>query len=107
MAVVTVSNPDQGRTKGKIKQLASQGGWAQEWHNGVAHTSSKDVQDNINDLLIRQLDIGILIQPLVLTMLDQAVCDIPNVALGREGPQVSKIPNPDLSLHPGLLPHHP
>ena len=100
MAVVTVSNPDQGRTKGQIRQLAGWGSWAQERHNGVALTSSKEVQDNINNLLIRQLDIGILIQPLILTVLDQAVCDIPNLALGGEGPQVNKMPNPDLHLLP-------
>lgn len=108
MAVVTVSNPDQGKTKGKeIKCLADQGSWAKERHNGVAHTSSEEVQDNINDLLIRHLDIGILIQLLVLTVLNQAVCDIPNVTLGGESPQMNKIPNPDLCLHSGLVPHHP
>lgn len=48
-----------------------------------AHTSSKEVHDNINDLLIRQLDIGILVQPFVLTVLNQAVCDIPDVTLGK------------------------
>ena len=73
--------------------------------NGVAHTGSKKVHDDTNDLLIRQLDIGVLIQPSVLTVLDQAVCDVPDVALGREGPQVSKIPNPDLPLHPDLVPY--
>lgn len=105
--MVTVSNAGQGRTEGDVRRLVALGSWAQEGHNGVAHTSSKEVQDNINDFLIRRLDIGILIQALLLTVVNQVVCDVSNMALGREGPQVSKISNPDLPLHPGLVPYHP
>lgn len=107
MAVVTVSNPGQWRTEGTVRLLVGQGRWAQERHHGAALTSSKEVQDDSNNLLIRQLDIGILVQAPVPTVLDQAVCDVPDVALGKEGPQVSKILIPDLPLHPGLVPHHP
>lgn len=52
MAVVTVSNPGQGRIEGKVRWLAGQDSWEEEGHNGVAHTSSKEVHDDINDLLI-------------------------------------------------------
>ena len=107
MAVVTVSNPGQGRTEGAVRGLVGQGSWPQEWYNGEFHTGSKEVYDDINDLLIRQLDIGILIQPLVLAVLNQAVCDVPDVTLGWEGPQVRKIPTPELPLHPDLVPSHP
>lgn len=84
-----------------------QGSWAQEGHNGVAHTSSKEVYDNVHNLLIRQLDIGILVHPLVLTVLNQAVCDVPDAPLGKQASQMSKTPNPDLPLHSGPVPHHP
>lgn len=108
MAVVTVSNPDQGKTKGKRNQVLGRSGQLGTGKdNGVAHTSSEEVRDNINNLLVRQLDIGILVQPLVLTVLNQAVCDIPNVTLGGESPQMNQIPNPELPLHLGLVPHHP
>lgn len=52
MAVVTVSNPGRGRTEGDVRRLVALGSWAQEGHIGVAHTSSKEVHDNINNLLI-------------------------------------------------------
>jgi hypothetical protein len=65
----------------------------QEGHTGVVHTSPKEVQGNSNDLLIWELNIGILIQPLFLTVLNEAVCDVPDVALGRKDTQVSKIPS--------------
>lgn len=61
MAVVTVSNPGQWGTEGKVRRLVGQGSWAQERHRGAALTSSKEVQDDSNNLLIRQLDIGILV----------------------------------------------
>lgn len=82
MAVVTVSNPGQWRTEGKVRLLVGQGSWAQERYRRAALTSSKEVQDDSNNLLIRQLDIGILVQAPVLTVLDQAVCDVPDVTLG-------------------------
>lgn len=108
MAVVTVSNPDQGKTKGKKNQVLGRSGQLGTGNdNGVAHTSSEEVRDNVNNLLVGQLDIRILVQPLVLTVLNQAVCDIPNVTLGGESPQMNKIPNPELPLHLGLVPHHP
>ena len=50
-----------------------------------AHTCSKEVKDDTNDLILRQLDIGILIQLFVLTVLNEAVCDVPDVALGGKG----------------------
>lgn len=105
--MVTGSNPGQGRTEGDVRRLLALGSRAQEGHNGVAHTSSKEVEENISDFLRWQLDIGILVHALLLTEADQAVCDVSYTALGRESPQESKISNPDLPLHLGPVPHHP
>lgn len=44
-------------------------------------TSSKQIVDDSHDLLIRDLNVGVLIQLSVLTVVDERICDVTDVVL--------------------------
>lgn len=52
-------------------------------HHAEKLTSSEQVIDNPYNLLIRHLDIRVLIQLPVLTVLNKRVCDVSNVVLSK------------------------